>query len=399
MSAPAAAAPTPSPAAPPRGRRLSGRARLALALAAWLVATALVLVALRAVGWQEALAAMRRANPWWLVAASCCHASIVFLWAWQTYVLLPRTPDGRRAPALDGTRVTYARCAEVQALTATASNTVPAFLGQATGVALLAERAGVGGAGALSVFAQHNLVEGFAKLGVLFAAAQVAPLPSWMREALFALAAGMVVLATSLGAAAWYARRHHRRGDDRRDHRDHRVAADAALDSTLGDAAGAPPERGAGERRARAPLARTRAFLLSWAASLDALRRPGQLAAALAISVAMKVAEAGGWWAIEHAFGVAPRPGSPILALAATNLASAIPASPGNLGVYEGAATSAYNLLLGVPRGTAVAMGILGHVCYLVPLVGIGWAILSVQQLRNLRARRAGGAPDRRRVA
>ncbi len=358
-------------AAPPR-RRLSTRARVALSAAAWLVGTAFVVLALRAVGWQKALAAVRRANPRWLAVAVCCHASIVFLWAWQTYVLLPRGPDGRAAPAADGSRVSYAQVAEAQALTATASNTVPAFVGQATGVALLSERVGIGTAGALSVFAQHNLVEGFAKIGVLFAAAQVAPLPRWMRQALVALAVAMTLFTAALGAAAWYARKHSAR------------AAPAAA-----------PAPGA-DRRRRDPLAKFRAFVMSWAASLDALRHPGQLAAAFGIAALMKAAEAAGWWAIEHAFNVAPRAGSPILALAATNLASAIPASPGNLGVYEGAAFSAYHLLLGVPRETAIALALLGHVCYLIPLIGIGWAMLSVRQLAGLRTRRPGGAPERR---
>jgi uncharacterized membrane protein YbhN (UPF0104 family) len=102
----------------------------------------------------------------------------------------------------------------------------------------------------------------------------------------------------------------------------------------------------------------------------------------------MKGAEAGGWWAVERAFGVAPRPGSAVLALAATNLASAVPASPGNLGVYEGAAYTAYHGLLGVPRDTALALALVGHAAYLVPLVGIGWALLSARQLAGLRGRR-----------
>ena len=367
-------------AKPPRERRVSKRTRLILSIVAWVIGTAVVVLALRAVGWQEALAAVRRANPLWLAVAVCCHGSIVFLWAWQTYVLLPRDSDGRRTLAADGSRVTYARCAEVTALTATASNTVPAFLGQATGVALLSERAGIGTAGALSVFAQHNLVEGFVKIGVLFAAAQVAPLPHWMRQALVALAVAMTLLSVALGAAAWYARQQTARNE---------AAAVAAAASPSPIA----PEL---DRRRRDPLGRFRAFIVSWAASLDALRRPGQLAAAFAIAILMKAAEAGGWWAIEHAFNVAPRVGSPILALAATNLASAIPASPGNLGVYEGAAFSAYHLLLGVPRETAIALALLGHVCYLIPLVGIGWAILSVRQLASLRARRSGGGPSGR---
>jgi len=381
-----------APAGPRRReRRLSKRTRLALSAFAWLAGTALVVLALRAVGWHEALAAVRRANPLWLATAVCCHGSIVFLWGWQTYVLLPRGRDGRAVLAADGSRITYARCAEVQALTATASNTVPAFLGQATGVALLSERVGIGTAGALSVFAQHNLVEGFTKIGVLFAAAQVAPLPHWMREALVALAVAMTLLSAALGAAAWYARRQSARHPA--------AAAPAAAAAPNTPSTAAPNAAPGGDRRRRDPRAKVRAFVVTWAASLDALRHPGQLAAAFGIAVLMKAAETAGWWAIEHAFAVAPRAGSPILALAATNLASAIPASPGNLGVYEGAAFSAYHLLLGVPRETAIALALLGHVCYLIPLVGIGWGILSVRQIAGIRARRPGGGPERRRRA
>lgn len=369
----------PPPTAPAEERRaprrLPPRLLLLLAVAAWLAATVLVLLALRAVGWRAALNAVRAARPAWLAVAVLCHGSIIALWAWQTYILLPRgtpgstVPDGgpaapdRPAPPAPGARAaTYATVFEVQALTTTATNTIPAFLGQATGVALLAERAGVGTAVALGVFAQHNLVEGVAKLATLFVAAGVAPLPPRMRQAVVALAVGMAVLTAALGAAAWTARRHQVRGDH--------VA----------------PTRG---RRGTGPIARLRALTVSWAASLDALRDPRQLALALVIALLMKGAEAAGWWAVEHAFGVAPRPGSPVLALAATNLASAIPASPGNLGVYEGAAYSAYHTLLGVPRETAFALALVGHVCYLLPLVGTGWVLLSRRQLAALRQRRA----------
>ncbi len=346
----------PAPAAPAGRRRgPSPRARFALAVAAWLGATALVAVALRAVGGEAALAAVRRARPGWLAAAVACHASLVVLWAWQTWVLLPRRAGG---PAPAG----FGRVFEAQALTATAANTVPAFLGQATGVAVLAERTGVGTAGALSVFAQHNLVEGLAKLAMVGAAAQVAPLPPRMRQALLALGAGTALLVVGLGAAAWAAQR--------------RPAA-------------ARPAAGGGA------VARARALVVRWAASLDALRDPRRLAAALAAALLMKVVEGAGWWAVERALGVAPRAGSPVLALAATNLASAIPASPGNLGVYEGAAFTAYHVLLGVPRDTALALGLVGHAVYLVPLVGIGWALLSARQLSALRARRRAARPAR----
>jgi uncharacterized protein (TIRG00374 family) len=348
-------------AAAPRGR-LTPRVRLALAGVAWLAATALVALALRAVGWRAALDAVRSARPGWLAVAALCHAGIVPLWAWQTFVLWPRgaaAPPGAPPPR-------YATAFELQALTATATNTVPAFLGQATGVALLADRGGVGTAGALGVFAQHNVVEGVAKVLVLLAAAQVAPLPPALRRAVVVLSVTAAVFAALLVAAALGA---GRRG---------------AVDPAGPSRAAVPGETGW--------TTRGRALLVRWAASLDAVREPRRLALALGIALGMKVAEAAGWWAVERAFGVAPRVGSPVLALAATNLASAIPASPGNLGVYEGAAYAAYHTLLGVPRQTAFALALVGHVCYLVPIVGLGWVLLSRRQWRALRGRREGAA-------
>jgi uncharacterized membrane protein YbhN (UPF0104 family) len=308
------------------------------------------------VGWRAALDAVRAAHPGWLLAAAACHGSIVALWAWQTYVLWPR--GAAAAPGAPPPR--YAAAFEIQALTTTATNTVPAFLGQATGVALLAERGGVGTAGALGVFAQHNLVEGVTKVLVLLAAAQVAPLPPALRRAVVVLVVTVASLTVLLGAAAYAARRPAQSG---------------------GAATPATPARGG-------VAARGRALLLRWGASLDAVREPRRLFLALGIAVLMKAAEAGGWWAVERALGVAPRPGSPVLALAATNLASAIPASPGNLGVYEGAAYAAYHTLLGVPREAAFALALLGHACYLVPLVGMGWGLLTWRQLRASRGER-----------
>lgn len=327
-----------------RLRALSPRARASIAVGAWLVATALLALALRAVGWRQVTQAIAHAHGGWLAVAVLANLSIVALWAWQTQVLLPR-----------GTHVGYWRLFEVQALTTTATNTVPAFLGQATGVALLAERGGVGSAASLAVFAQHNVVEGLAKLAVLLLAAQVAPLPGWMHGALLGLATAVGALVVTLGAFAFLAAR--------------RPAAPAP--------ATAPTGR----------LARARAFVERTAAGLAIFHMPRRFALALLTALLMKAAEATGWLAVERAFGVATPPGSPLLALAAVNLASALAASPGNLGVYEAAAFFVYGYL-GVPRQQALAVAVLGHVCYLLPLAGTGYALLSLQGLKRLRRRR-----------
>ncbi len=344
------------------GARLSPGARRAIAVSAWLVATVLVVLALRAVGWRETLAAASQARLPWLLVASLCHLTVIALWAWQSWLLLP-----------DAVRPDFGRIFEVQAITATAQNTIPAFLGQATGVAVLADRGGVGTPAALSVLAQHSLIEAVAKLATLAAAAQVAPLPPWMRRAVALLGVGLALLAVGLAVAAWMARHRAPRADD---------ALPPSLAIGLVPEPASPPD----DRRAPSVWARARAFLVSWASALDALRSPRRLALALASGLLMKGAEASGWWAVERAFGIAPRPGSPLLVLAATNLASALPASPGNLGVYEGAAAVAYGAL-GVPRDLALALGIVGHAVYLLPFVGAGWVVLSLGQFRSRRAR------------
>lgn len=350
-------APSAAPDAARRAPRLSPRTRRALAIGAWLVATGLAALAVRAVGGRAALDAMRTAHAGWLVAAVVCHAGVIALWALQTGLLLPRAaPAARRdvtsaatAAATATTRPPYRRLLEVQALAAMAANTVPAFLGSVGGIALLAERGGVGAAAALAVFAQHNLAEGVAKLATLAVAARVAPLPEWMARAVGALGWSVAGLALALAALMAWGRR---------------------------DAAGPPAASG------DAPRPSLTARLRRTARALDALRSP-RFAAAVLVGLAMKGAEAAGWRAVELALGAQPRPGSPVLALAATNLASALPVSPGNVGVYEAAAYGAYHGLLGVAAPTAVALGVLGHATYLAAFVGLGWGWLTARAVRG----------------
>jgi glycosyltransferase 2 family protein len=287
-------------------RRLSPTTRRRLLLLAWLVATGLLAASFRAMGWERTVDVLRRASVPWLAAAALANLSLIALWAWQSLVLLP--PE---------VRVGFRRMLGVTALATTATNTAPPLLGKAAGVALLAERGGVGGAVALSLLAQHQVVEGVAKVVMILVAARVAPLAPWMRDALVALTSGVVVLALALVVIA--------------------------------------------RRSAR------------WGAALSALRSPRRLALGLAIALGMKGTEALAWLAVERAFGASPAPGSPFLALAAVNLASSVGVSPGNLGVYEAAGTLAYRSL-GVPGDVALALAVAGHACYLLPLAGAGWA-------------------------
>jgi uncharacterized protein (TIRG00374 family) len=336
-------------AAPRQGnffQRLSPATKRWIALGTWLVATALVAAAFHAVGWGKTVHALRQASVPWLLAAALANLSILALWAWQSLVFLP-----------DDRRVSFGRMFQVTALTTTATNTAPAFLGQAAGVGLMAERGGVGMAVALSVLAQHQMVEGITKVAMLFAAAHVAPLPPWMHRALVGLTVGVAALAAVLAAAAVSASRR-------------------------------PTDR---------PAGKLRTFVERWASGLVALRSPRRFALGLAIALLMKLAEAGGWFAVERAFHVAPRAGSPFLALAAVNIASAASASPGNLGVYEAAGFFVYTSLR-VPHDVAFALAVAGHLCYLLPLAGCGWVLLSWEEIRAFGKRRAQSAERRASV-
>jgi hypothetical protein len=42
-----------------------------------------------------------------------------------------------------------------------------------------------------------------------------------------------------------------------------------------------------------------------------------------------------------------------------------------------------------VPRDVAFALSVAGHLCYLLPLAGFGYLLLSVEEIRGLVKRRA----------
>ena len=329
---------------PPTTPRLTpGRRRLAWLLA-WLAATALLWLSFRRVPLGRAAALLTAAHPAWLLAAVASNLAIVALWTAQSLVLVPRA---RRAALGAGA---YGRMFEVMALTTTATNTVPAFLGQASGVVLMAERAGIGVAASLAVLAQHQAVEGIAKVATLLLAAAAAPLPPAARRAVALFTAAAAALLVALLVLA------------RR-------------------AAPQPPVDGG---RAPSRLTRLVAAIRRWGAGLEALREPPRFAAALALALLMKVAEAGGHAAVLRALDVRAPAATPVVALAAVNLASSVAASPGNLGTYEAGAVFAYRRM-GIAADHAAALALTAHLCYLVPLVGTGWLLLGVRQLARRR--------------
>lgn len=303
-------------------------------LLAWLVATAVIVIAFRFVDWRQALREVSGANPWWLLLAIVLNGSILVIWAalWRT--ILPA-----------GKEVSLRLLAEITSLTSMVLNTMPFLVGEASGMFLLARRAKLGNAAALSVLAVDQVLLGIAKICLLVLVALLVPLPDWMRKGLVGLSIAVAVMLAVLLVFA------HR-----------------------GRLARAAPEHPRFGFVAR--------LVVDWAHGLEGLRSWRKFSGGLLLEFGKKTAEMAAIVAVQYAFGHPLPLGHSLLVLAALNLVTVLPVSPANLGVYEAAVFFSYRYL-GLSAEQALGMALVQHLCYLLPLAGTGYVILTVQQLRR----------------
>lgn len=156
-------------------------------VAAWFVATALIVLLIRTVDPARALRVIEHTNGWWLVLAMLSNLAIQPFGALQWRAFLP-----------SGVSVSVRRMLRLFSLTSVANNTTPSLIGHATGALLLASEPGVGKANALSVIALDQIAVGVVKVAVIAFAASLLPLPAWMAQGLAGLA---LVVAVMLVAA------------------------------------------------------------------------------------------------------------------------------------------------------------------------------------------------------
>jgi hypothetical protein len=108
-----------------------------------------------------------------------------------------------------------------------------------------------------------------------------------------------------------------------------------------------------------------------WLAGLLVLRRPARVARAFAAILATWLLDVGCVLLVMSAVGLPARLGDALLVLLFVNLATAIPASPGQLGTHELGALTALRVQ-GVPAEQAVAFALLYHAAQLVPVLVLG---------------------------
>lgn len=300
----------------------------------WIALTTALVVVVRTLPWRSAWQQIAQVRVMWLWGAIAANVGILALWSAEWRLLAP-----------GALRVSYARTFEVVTAMAAVLNSVPFFAGEATGVALLVERAGLSRGAALSVLAMDQLLSGMSKLMVLGVAALVVPLPSWLRAGILTLIVGVTALLGILASMAHGWERMHAR-----------VSAGATA------------------------LRRFLARVVALGAHLDAMRETRRTWRIGALAVAKKTAELLAILAVQAAFGLAPSFAMGILVLASLCVATIAPIAPANVGVYEAAVFAAYRYM-GVAPETALGLALVQHLCFLLPMLSTGYITLTLRQI------------------
>ena len=309
-------------------------------LISWLLLTALVVATIGRVDWTLAIAAIAKAKPLPLILAVLLNAMILVFATAQWLLFLP-----------EGVSVARSKMFKIMAIMSTVANSGPAGGGAAVGVHLLARQEGVGHSVGLSVLLLDQLVEGLVKVAIVLLAIVVVPIGLEYKAVSATILIGVPTLFFVLTVIA------HRK---------------SALESIS---------------------ERTTGFL-GWmltklnlvAANLEALRRPKKLSLTVVLGLLQKLVAALAITCILLAFGVVTPWWGILAVLVAVNLSTVVSVTPANLGVFEGAAFLVYTSL-GISSDTAVALAIVQHAAYLIPLAGIGWIISSVRPLNISRSK------------
>ncbi len=295
----------------------------------WAFAAGLFYLCLQSIDLGRAWNEIVRADPLWLFIAVFFNACILGIWASLWYLLLPKKIS-----------VPFARIFQANSFMSTSCNTIPFPGGHAVGVMALVRRAEVGHTVALSVLALDQLMEGFAKIFVLTLVAIFVPLPEHMGQGILIFVVVISIFASIMFYLA---------------HKKPRVLREGQETISL--------------------TGKIRAFVSRWSAHLEVLRDVRTFSSGLSLALLMMLAQTLGIWAVQKSLGLDLPFWAPILVMGALNMATVLPITPGNFGIYEGTAFLVYKFC-GLPPESALSLALLQHLCFLVPMVGTGYLVL-----------------------
>ncbi len=284
--------------------------------------------------WKE----IETARPGWLMISVLFNLSILLVWTSLWNVLVPKNIF-----------VSFSNLFQANSFMSTSCNTLPFPGGHAVGLVLLARLAKLKHSVALSVLALDQMMEGIVKVVVLTLAASFSPLPEEMRQGITVF----IVLIAIFSAFMFYAA--------------HKIPKIASEDEEISPSI----------------LFRVKKFVSQWAGHLELLKDYRVFSAGLCLALIMMALQALGIWAAQKSLGQELPFWTTILVMAALNLATILPLTPGNFGVYEATAFLIYKFS-GLSPELALSLALLQHICFLIPMAGTGWLVLLAQSLNLL---------------
>ena len=218
------------------------------------------------------------------------------------------------------------------------------------GVVLFARLAKIQHSVALSVLALDQMLEGIVKVVVLTLAASFSPLPEQMEQSIQVFIVLIVLFIVIMFYAAYKI----------------------------------PKVKNLDEKFSSSLLFRFKTFVSQWAGHLEILRDYRVFSAGLFLALVMMALQALGIWATQMSLGQELPFWTTILIMAALNLATIFPITPGNFGIYEATAFLIYKFS-GLSPEIAFCLAFLQHICFLVPMAGTGWVVLLIRSLNLIK--------------
>ena len=305
----------------------------------WLIVAYFFYEFFKTVDFNQAWKEIENASAGWLVAAFLFNLSILLVWTSLWSVLIPKAMF-----------VSFPNLFQANSFMSTSCNSLPFPGGHAVGLVLFARLAQIQHSVALSVLALDQMMEGIVKVVVLILAASFSPLPEQMEQGIQVF----IVLIFLFIAIMFYA------------------------------AYKIPKVKNLDEKFSFSPLFKFKKFVSQWAGHLEILRDYRVFSSGLFLTLVMMVLQALGIWATQMSLGQELPFWTTILVMAALNLATIFPITPGNFGVYEATAFLIYKFS-GLSPEMALSLAFLQHICFLVPMAGTGWVVLLIRSLNSIK--------------
>lgn len=304
----------------------------------WSIAAYIFYEFFKTVDFDRAWKEIEKANSGWLVISFLFNFSILLVWTSLWSVLIPKNIF-----------VSFSKLFQSNSFMSTSCNTLPFPGGHAVGLILLARLAKIKHSVALSVLALDQMMEGIVKVVVLTLAAHFSPLPGQMQQGIQIFVILIVAFTVVMFFAAYKI-----------------------------------PEMNV--RISSSVFSRFKEFVSQWAGHLEILKDYRIFFAGLVLALVMMALQALGIWAAQQSLGYDLPFWTIILVMAALNLATIFPLTPGNFGVYEATAFLIYKFS-GLSPETALSLAFLQHICFLVPMGGTGWVVLLIRSLNSLKGK------------